>query len=168
MSGVALTVATFCCQSPRMSQGTGYRLHASLGYQLSLTARIQERRLEDGLRDLGLTRIQWCILLAVGNENLRHPSDIAAFIGVDRTATSRALRGMDEDGLIRRKTGAADRRTTAVSLTARGYRLLEAGTPLAKANNALMAARLTDDELAGLKRLLHKVRGGDPADLPRF
>ncbi len=151
-----------------MSQGTGYHLHASLGYQLSLTARIQERRLEDGLRELGLTRIQWCVLLAVGNEKLRHPSDIAVFIGVDRTATSRALRAMEEDGLIRRKTGTGDRRTTAVTLTSRGYRLLEAGTPLAKANNALMAARLTVDEMADLQRLLHRVREGDPAELPRF
>ena len=60
-----------------------YRLHKSLGYQMSLTTRIQEKRLEDGLRTLGLTRIQWCILLAVGNEKLRNPSDIAAFVGID-------------------------------------------------------------------------------------
>ncbi len=145
-----------------------YRLHASLGYQMSLTARIQERRLEEGLRELGLTRILWCVLLAVGNEKLRNPSDIAAFVGIDRTATSRALRQMEADGLVARKTGAEDRRTTSVTLTPRGRRLLAQGTPLARQNNALMEARLTERELADLRRLLLKVREGDPTDLPKF
>ena len=120
-----------------------YRLHASLGYQLSLAARIQERRLEEGLRGLGLTRISWCILLAVGNEDLRHPSDIARYVGIDRTATSRALKQMERDDLVQRTAGQDDRRTTSVALTPQGADLLKQGTPLAEANNARMEARLT-------------------------
>ncbi len=135
---------------------------------MSLTARIQERRLEDGLRELGLTRILWCVLLAVGNEKLRHPSAIAAFVGIDRTAASRALRQMEETGLIARKVGTGDRRTTSVTLTAKGRKLLARGTPLARANNALMEARLTECELAELRRLLAKVRHGDSTDLKQF
>ena len=77
-----------------------YRLHNSLGYRLSRVARIQERRLDLGLRRIGLTRTTWCVLLAVGNEGLSQPSDIAEFIGIDRTATSRALRQMEADDLI--------------------------------------------------------------------
>ncbi len=147
---------------------TPYRLHASLGYQLSLAARIQERRLEEGLRGLGLTRISWCILLAVGNEDLRHPSDIARFVGIDRTATSRALKQMENDGLVQRKAGEDDRRTTSVALTPVGAEHLRKGTPLAEANNARMEARLSDTERADLDRLLRKVREGDPVQLDRF
>ena len=62
-----------------------YNLHASLGYQLTLVARLQARRFEDSLRPLGLTRITWCVLLAIGNEGLSQPSDIAAFVGIDRS-----------------------------------------------------------------------------------
>jgi len=151
-----------------MSAPSPYRLHASLGYQLSLAARIQERRLEDGLRGLGLTRISWCILLAVGNEDLRHPSDIARFVGIDRTATSRALKQMEADGLVQRTAGKDDRRTTSVALTPQGAGLLDQGTPLAEANNARMEARLSAGERAELDRLLRKVREGDPAQLDRF
>ena len=151
-----------------MSAPPPYRLHASLGYQLSLAARIQERRLEDGLRGLGLTRISWCILLAVGNEDLRHPSDIARFVGIDRTATSRALKQMEADGLVQRTAGKDDRRTTSVALTPQGAGLLDQGTPLAEANNARMEARLSAGERAELGRLLRKVREGDPAQLDRF
>ncbi|MCR8725453.1 MarR family winged helix-turn-helix transcriptional regulator [Frigidibacter sp. ROC022] len=138
-----------------------YRLHQSLGYQLSVTSRIQERRLDEGLKKLGLTRISWCILLAVGNEALTQPSDIAEFVGIDRTATSRALRQMEAAGLVSRQNGTADRRTTRVGLTAKGRQRLDEGTPLAIANNRVMAARLTPDEHRELERLLAKARGGD-------
>ena len=151
-----------------MSAPERYRLHGSLGYQLSLAARIQEKRLDDGLRALGLTRITWCVLLAVGNEDLRQPSDIAEFVGIDRTATSRALRQMESEGLIARQSGQQDRRTTSVSLTERGRALLALGTPLAMENNALMQARLSASEAAELRRLLQKVRQGDPVALARL
>ena len=91
-----------------------YRLNDSLGYRLSRVARIQER----SLRMLGLTRTTWCVLLAVGNEGLSQPSDIAEFIGIDRTATSRALRQMEAGGLIVRAAGDRDGRTRRVRLTA--------------------------------------------------
>lgn len=149
-----------------------YRLHASLGYQLSLSARLQERRLEDGLRGLGLTRVTWCVLLAVGNEGLVHPSDIAAFVGIDRTATSRALRQMEGAGLIARSAGSAsgngDRRTTAVRLTDLGRQRLSEGTPLAEANNQAMEDQLGPAERAELRRLLMRIREGETRPLPSF
>lgn len=140
-----------------------YRLHESLGYHLSLSARIQESRLEEGLRRLGLTRTTWCILLAAGNEGLRQPSEIAAFIGIDRTATSRALRTMEQDGLIRRTGGGADGRKRSVTLTDLGFRRLTEGAPIAQHNNAVMSDRLSDAELQNLKSLLKRLAEGASA-----
>ena len=37
-----------------MTSAPTYRLHDSLGYQLSIAARIQEKRLDDGLKALAL------------------------------------------------------------------------------------------------------------------
>ncbi len=140
---------------------TPYRLHESLGYRLSIASRQQERRLDDGLRELGLTRITWCVLLAVGNESLSQPSDIAQFVGIDRTATSRALRQMEADGLLGRASGEDDRRTRRVTLTEAGERALAAGTPIAQENAALMAEQLTEAEHRELKALLDKLIEGD-------
>lgn len=145
-----------------------YRLHASLGYRLSLAARLQERRLEAGLKRLGLTRTNWCALLAVGVEGLTQPSEIAEFIGIDRTATSRALRQMEADGMIAREGGEADRRTTTVSLTEKGHRLLARGIPFAEANNAAMAVKLQPGEERELRRLLARLVEGEDAALPQF
>lgn len=141
-----------------MTDDTLYRLHNSLGYHLSIAARLQERRLDDQLRALALTRTTWCILLAVGNEALTQPSDIAEFVGIDRTATSRALRQMEEAGLLDRSCGTADRRTRRVELTARGRDAIKAATPFARNNADILAARLAPGEEAVLKALLAKLR----------
>ncbi len=140
-----------------------YRLHQSLGFHLSRAARVQERRLDDGLRALGLTRITWCVLLAVGNEGLSNPSEIAGFVGIDRTATSRALRQMEEAGLIARAAGTGDKRTTEVTLTPLGAARLTEGTPLAVHNNAAMEAKLCARDVAQLTQLLERLTEGEEA-----
>ncbi|MDR9485738.1 MULTISPECIES: MarR family winged helix-turn-helix transcriptional regulator [Sediminimonas] len=135
-----------------------YRLHASLGYHLSLAARLQERRLDEQLRTLGLTRTSWCILLAVGNEGLCQPSDIASFVGVDRTATSRALRQMEAQGLLARKSGTDDRRTRRVELTDLGRDRIAKATPYARENARKLSSALAEGEEAELMRLLCKLQ----------
>lgn len=139
-----------------MAENTTYRLHDSLGYYMSLTSRMQERRLDDWLRPLGLTRITWCILLAVENEGLSRPSEIADFVGIDRTATSRALRQMEEAGMISRASARDDRRMTDVRLSDLGRDLMAQATPLAEENNRIAAARLSSEERDELVRLLAK------------
>jgi DNA-binding MarR family transcriptional regulator len=151
-----------------MTGRSPYRLHASLGYQLSLASRLQERRLDEGLRTLGLTRITWCVLLAVGNEDLRQPSDIARFVGIDRTATSRALRQMEDAGLIERESGTGDKRTTSVRLTPLGETRLAEGTPFAEENGRILESRLAPEERSELRRLLTKLREGEDTALPRL
>ena len=140
-----------------MSTQTPYHLHQSLGYHLSIAARIQERRLDEQLKTLGLTRTSWCILLAVGNENLSQPSDIADFVGIDRTATSRALRQMEDAGLLARSLGTADKRTRRVVLTDKGETAIAKATPMARDNAEQMSALLASGDEKRLIELLTKL-----------
>ncbi|MBR9652863.1 MarR family winged helix-turn-helix transcriptional regulator [Thalassovita aquimarina] len=149
-----------------MDDDTPYRLHHSLGYHLSVASRLQERRLDEDLKRLGLTRITWCILLAVGNEGLTQPSEIADFVGIDRTATSRALRRMEADGLVERASGTEDRRTRRVALKRKGRNLIGQATIRARDNAAQIERALTDAEQAELKRLLGKLRKAGNGPLP--
>lgn len=148
-----------------MESTAPYRLHASLGYHLSVAARQQERRLDEQLKTLGLTRTTWCILLAVGNEGLSQPSDIARFVGIDRTATSRALRQMEADGLLARSSGTEDRRTRRVALTDAGCAAIVAATPFARQNAEIMADQLAPGEQDILMALLTKLRPDDDTPL---
>ncbi|MBY6089101.1 MarR family winged helix-turn-helix transcriptional regulator [Pseudooceanicola sp. 502str34] len=143
-----------------------YRLHDSLGYRLSMASRIQERRFDDMLRTIGLTRLTWCLLLGVANEGLTQPSDLADFVGIDRTATSRALRQLEGKGLLARDTGEADRRTRQVRLTDEGRAAVVQGTPFARQNAEVMSECLTEEEEAELKRLLERLTRAEDRALP--
>lgn len=137
-------------------------------YQLTLTSRLQERRLEEGLRRLGLTRLSWCVLLAVEVEGCSQPSEIAQFIGIDRTATSRALRQMEAKGWLARHTGAADRRTTRVALTVEGAALLAKAVPIAEDNAQHFLAKLPPEGAAQLQSLMADLRTGEAHNLLHF
>lgn len=146
-----------------------YDLHGSIGYQATLTARVYERRLEDRLRKLGLSRLGWCILVAVGEERLASPSDIASFIGIDRTATSRALKALEDGGLVTRTADSRDdRRRRRVALTERGSALLGRAIAVAQGNAAHFNAKLSPEEQDALLRLLGKMRVGEDGPLRNF
>ncbi len=142
-----------------------YSLHASIGYQSTLTSRVFERRLEECLKPIGLTRLNWCILLAVIEEKLTSPSDIAEFVGIDRTATSRALRHLERDGLIERGAGRNDRRRTVVSPTSQAREKLDRAIPGALSNAEHFASKLTQEERETLAALLLRMRDGETAFL---
>ncbi|MEP2784532.1 MAG: MarR family transcriptional regulator [Pseudoruegeria sp.] len=131
-----------------------------------MTARIVEKRFEDRIKRLGLTRLYWCILLACNFENLTYPSDIARFIGVDRTAISRALKQMEANGFIERETGQSDRRTTTVKITKHGAELTEKSAEIARENSAYFLGKLGEEDCTELKHLLLKLRTGEKRDLP--
>lgn len=145
-----------------------YDLHASLGYQMSVTARLLERGFETRLKEIGLTRITWCILLAAGPQRLSQPSDIADFVGIDRTATSRALRQMETAGLIARIGGDKDKRTTFVGLTPDAEHKLEQASQHAQQNAGYFEDKLTKDESNMLRALLVKLRADEDDPLQRL
>lgn len=138
-----------------------YRLHDSIGFHTTVVARLMERRVEDGLRQHGLTRIGWCILLALEEERLTRPSEIATFVGIDRTGTSRALRQLEDAGLISRRIGEGDRRNTDVQITAKGREVMTAAMPLCSENMCHFSKKLTPEEERELLRLLGKLRDGE-------
>ena len=134
-----------------------FGLHDSVGHHISRTARIVERRVEGNLRRFGITRVEWCVIVAVAEEGKKNPSDIANFVGIDRTATSRALRALESNGLIARKMGRDDRRTSEVELTEKGLAQFNAALPMCRAAAQHFHAKLSIDELDVLRALLAKL-----------
>ncbi len=149
-----------------MCETKNYNLHNALGYQLSLTARMIEKRFEDRIKPLHVSRLQWCVLLACGVEKLRSPSDIAQFIGVDRTAISRALRQMEKNGFLNRESGKSDRRTTDVVLTEKGQDTLAAVNKIAQENSAHFLAKINEDDRHLLSSLMENLRHGEEQNVP--
>lgn len=139
-----------------------YPLQASQGYLVALYSSINNRRFESALAPLGLSRVNWCILLAAGQEGLTAPSDIAEFIGIDRTATSRGLRRLEADGLVHRESGTKDRRKTTVRLTEEGSTRLVQANAAASENAEHFTSKLTTEELEKFIATLKKLMAGEP------
>ena len=148
-----------------MTDAIDYDISNALGYQVSLTARVLERNFEQSIKLIDLNRTNWTVLLSVNKPEINSPSQIAEFIGIDRTATSRALRQLDSDGLVQRLSGEKDKRTRQVELTTKGRELLAKSLPYAQANAQHFSQKLTDDERDQLVRILVKLRENETGGL---
>ena len=136
-----------------------------MGYRLSLLASINSRKFEVLLSEIGLTRLMWCVLLAIEEEKLTQPSEIASFIGINRTAASRTLRQMHERGLINRLAGRKDGRNIVVTTTDAGKAALDQAIPMARTVGGEIRAKLTPEEAATLEALVDKMLAGENRDL---
>jgi len=143
-----------------------YPLLDSLGYRMTLTSRINERRFDALLAPMGLSRVTWCVLLAVGQQGLETPSQVASWIGIDRTATSRALRRLDKNGHVARNQGTGDKRVTVVSITAAGHEVLRRASDAARENAAHFNAKLTWYEQDMLASILTKLLQNENRAIP--
>lgn len=136
-----------------------FNLHSSLGFCITKTARLFERCIEDSLRSSGLTRVNWCILIAIQERGQINPSDIAHTVGIDRTATSRALRQLEEMNAVERSISQEDRRVTVVTLTKAGHELMATYSPACREYIELIENRLSDEERVQVRLLLRKLVG---------
>jgi len=91
-----------------------------------------QERLEHGLEEYGITRIQWIALTAISIEDKSSPSDLADHIGVSRPAISRMLKLMESLDLIERNLIGDDGRTRQLTLTEKGRRCMNQCWPLAQ------------------------------------
>lgn len=133
---------------------------------MSLTARLMERHFDKLLVPHGLSRLMWCILVMSDLYKITGPSQMAEYLGIDRTAISRVLRSMERAGLVERVTTKDDRRGREVRLTEEGSARLNTILPRAWDTTDYFASKLTDEETGELKRLLDKLADGEDGALP--
>ncbi|WP_136658929.1 MarR family winged helix-turn-helix transcriptional regulator [Nitratireductor sp. XY-223] len=146
----------------------GYRLHTRLGYKVSRLARLMEAQLDEMISPFGVTRLMWCILSGVGLEDVRTPSALADYVGIARSAVSRALRTMEDMGLISRCGADGDGRGVEIRLTERGRSVMEQCRPLVEQLNDHFTDKIAQDELAAVLRLVDALSAGETRELARL
>jgi DNA-binding MarR family transcriptional regulator len=142
-----------------------YNLHQRLGYKLTLAAQVNNQILVNLLSELNLTRQTWCILVAVGEQDIHQPSAIADYIGIQRAAVSRTLKDMHNKQLVERINDPDNAKRTLVNLTPKGQDLLASSLPMTEHSTARMDEKLSHRERQELDRLLSKFLSG-PIDAP--
>ena len=117
------------------------------------------------LRRHGVTEQQWRVLRALSVAPETSASGLAAATCIGLPSLSRILRALDGRGLITRRVKTTDLRTTLVSLTAEGRRLLGKAGVESEARYEALAVEIGHANLQQLYELLDRVSAtrGAPA-----
>src|SRR3954451_3060389 len=107
-----------------------------------------EPELEEALNEHGLTRSSYLVLLALLGASDQRLTQRDLMASVQRTSGTLSVRlaRLERAGYVERERGAADRRGSIVTLTARGRERVEAARPAYEDTADRLAAGLPDDD----------------------
>jgi DNA-binding MarR family transcriptional regulator len=93
-----------------------------------MAARAVTRLYDEMLRPTGLRATQLAVLVAVGNEDVTSITELAKFMGMDRSTLTRNLAPLERGGLIR-VGNEGWRRSRIVEITSKGHSRLRDALP---------------------------------------
>ena len=145
-------------RAPAAAEHAVLELERFLPYRLSvLSNRISQDIARLYAERFGLGITQWRILAVLGRYPDLSATQVAERTAMDKVAVSRAVAGLLEAGLLRRRAHGADRRRSVLELSARGYRVYDQVAPLALAYERRLLAGLDPADRAALHHLLDKL-----------
>ena len=123
-----------------------------LCFRTQRAARLLARRFDAAFRPFGLTNGQFSLMMAVNRPEPPAMGPVAAFLGMDRTSLTAALKPLERRGLVAVAVDAKDRRGRRLALTDTGRGLLAEALPVWRAEHDRLDAAI-------------EAEGGDPAAL---
>jgi DNA-binding MarR family transcriptional regulator len=109
---------------------------------LQRAARAMARRFDAAFRPLDLTNGQFSLLMSLNREEPAGMAAVAAFLAMDRTTLTAALKPLERRGLVTVSVDPADRRGRRLALTPAGHRLLAEAVPIWEREHAAVDALL--------------------------
>lgn len=124
-------------------------------------ARSLARHFDEVFRPVGLTNGQFSTLNALNRAEPPAIGPVAAFLAMDRTTLTAALKSLERRGLVSIATDPEDRRSRRLSLTADGRKLLARAYPLWRDAHAALESEFgtqaTGRLRAGLVRMVDRL-----------
>ena len=107
-------------------------------------ARTLARRFDEALRPVGLTNGQFSLMMSLNRPAPAGMGPVAAWLGMDRTTLTAALKPLERRGLVAVAADPTDRRSRLLSLTPDGHTVLASAVPIWQATHAAVEALLGD------------------------
>lgn len=138
---------------------------ASPGFLLWKITALWQRRLAQVLGELGITQTQYAIIASLRwFEERREPPTQAHLVEhakIDKMTLSKAIRKLEDDGLLLRETAPGDSRAVNVRFTPRGRKLVQqAVAAIEQADDEFFSA-LGERQLADYKALTRRLIAGN-------
>ena len=141
-----------------MSEETG-QLDGFLPYQLSVASNAVSSLIAERYRKrFGLKVPEWRVMAVLGDAGTMTQRGLTAATVMDKVAVNRAVKVLEERGLIARVPNPGDGRSHLLALTGEGRAIHAEVMPLAKATEQELIAGLAPGEEAMLRDLLAGLR----------
>ena len=141
-----------------MAKGGDFDLQDFLPYLLNQAAEATSRGFQATYRDrYGLTRTQWRVMANLGRFGAMTARDIGPISHIEKTKVSRAVAGMESEGLLIRTTSDQDRRAENLSLTPKGSAVFAEIGQRALEFDADLRKRLGPEVAARIDRILREI-----------
>lgn len=135
--------------------------HTNLGWALASLLRAYQKRVEGALGDLPGGARGFLVMSFVGQHTCHSQAVIAERLGLDKTALTYLIDGLEKKGLIERRTDPEDRRNRNIVLTEKGGILLAELTGAVEAVEKETLFRLDPDDAALFQAALARAAGLD-------
>ena len=106
----------------------------------------------------GLTVQEWRVMAVLGNDQPLTAGELVDRSSMDKVQISRAIKRLEETGLLHREEDREDRRRVILTLSVRGNAIFEELVPLVLDLERDLMAGLDEGECAQLLSLMGKVR----------
>jgi DNA-binding MarR family transcriptional regulator len=117
-------------------------------------------------QELGLSRDDVTVTICLSITNAVSAQEIVRYTGRPKNSVSRAVANLEQRGFLRRADDASDRRSSRLSLTARGRRLFDHIAARFVRRDGLLLHPLSEQERRSFNRLLNKI-SAPSADWPK-
>lgn len=147
--------------------------YMNVGYLIRRAHQVADAIFESEMRNLGLTPVQYGILIAVYAHRGIDQFQVGQAIGFDRTTISYVVRKLCAKGLIKALKDPRDRRSNLLQLTAAGEKMLATARPIAARSLDTLLGRLSARDRKKLAAALnvlvhaHEAHGARPRITPR-
>lgn len=150
-----------------MAKGGDFDLQDFLPYLLNQAAEATSRDFQSTYRArYGLTRTQWRVMANLGRFGAMTARDICRLSHVEKTKVSRAVAGLEAEGLLTRSTNPRDRRAENLSLTPKGRMVFTEIGQQAQAFDADLRARLGPEIATRIDAILREIIALQSGDAP--
>ena len=125
--------------------------------ELGRVNRQWRKRLEERLKDTGLTQARWMVLLHLSRTGPMSQRDLAELLGVEGPTLVRVLDKLELQGLVNRRVCGDDRRVKRVHLAEAAHPVLAEITSIAAALRNELLAEAPDAELRTAWKVLKDI-----------
>jgi DNA-binding MarR family transcriptional regulator len=134
-----------------------FRLEDHLFFYFSQILARRTRAINAHLRPYGVDYTRWRVLAVLQEHSGATMGRLADLTSVDRTTLTRTLGLMERAGLISRRERKNDRRSLAISLTAKGRRVFARVLPLTHAETDRAVTGFSSEEIGTLRNRLRRM-----------